>query len=106
MQFNKDTFIKNCMRDVRIEGFDKWADGFHQYIKYFTYTNSMDGNISIINENGGFYYAVLAHLNDIGPLEYSNEIHFYAVLAYAILLETYYSEIETLVKKEIEDKNE
>jgi len=94
------------MRDIRAIGFDKWTDTFHQHIDHLVDTNSMDENISIINENGGFYTAVRAHENDIGPLDYKNEEHFYAVLAYAILLETYYSEIETLVEKEIEDDNE
>ncbi len=106
MQFNKDYFIKFCMRDLRAIGFDTWTDTFHEHIDHLVDTNSMDENISIINENGGFYKAVWAHENDIGELSYRNEEHFYAVLAYAILLETYYGEIKTLVEKEIEDDNE
>ena len=106
MQFNKDSFIDFCMRDIRAIGFDKWTDTFHEHIDHLVDTNSMDENISIINENGGFYTAVWAHENDIGQLDYRDEKHFYAILAYAILLETYYEIIQTLVEKEIEENNE
>ena len=106
MPFNKDSFIDFCMRDVRAIGLDKCCDTFHEHIDHLVDTNSIHENISIIHHHGGFYYAVLSYDNLIGDLSYRDEKHFYAILAYAVLLDNYQGEIQKIAEKEIEENDE
>jgi len=104
---NEDTFVDDCMRDIRAIGLDTWTDTYHQHIDHMVDNNSNEENIMIINEYaGGIYEAIELYKSDYDEFEYRGKKQFYAILAFISIYNKYYDVIRDLVESEIEENDD